>query len=292
MTFFDIVDDEEIFEIKFEEFVDILESNSNTVTSEFDALKMVLHWVKHDLQNRGVHLEALVSRVRLPLMTDSELDEVERSEEQFKELISKAECRALLAEARDYQSQEYQQPFKQTSRTQVRGDKPSFICSLANGEVKSLAESHNHKKFDLPMKLTYCHLTVIDNFVYVCGTVENSDIPNQLFRYDPRSNRWLTLQPMSRRTKSFAYLTHDNCIYTIGGENGNPESTVEKFLIEHNRWETCSSLPYGVHNHAAAVLQDRIYISGGLQYFDKKFPDTGVASYTIHGRMNGPKRML
>ena len=121
---------EEFMELTFDEFVELLESNSLRIQSEYHAFELVLEWVRHDVTSRGGTLAALMSHLRLPLMMP--VEQLERMEA-VSEVSSNEECRKLLAEARAYQENDNNPALLQTNRTQVRSDKAKYIFSYFNG---------------------------------------------------------------------------------------------------------------------------------------------------------------
>ena len=121
--------EEIFFDLKFEEFAKLLESNWLRPHSEYDVFELVLKWVRYDVVNREDKLASLIGCVRLPLMSADELDKVSRSEM----VATNKECLQLYAEATNYKKDVGKQPLWQTIQTQVRSDIPEFIFSFKDG---------------------------------------------------------------------------------------------------------------------------------------------------------------
>lgn len=64
-------------------------------------------------------------------------------------------------------------------------------------------------------------------------------------------------------------VVYGNYIYLIGGQTSSGPSTAvyrSRFNVDQKtltEWELISTLPYGVYNHSALILNDRIYVLGG-----------------------------
>jgi N-acetylneuraminic acid mutarotase len=126
-----------------------------------------------------------------------------------------------------------------------------------------------------PMPTARQHLTsaVVDGKLYVIGgRYSNSSFTANLASnevYDPKYNRWTSLQPMptNRSSPAAAYSSVDGDIYVFGGELAFTTNTVynvtEKYDSKTNKWTTEQSMPTARHSMAYASINDRIFLIGG-----------------------------
>ena len=271
MEKFAINHEKDFLSLKFEEFLHLLKSDSLRVQPEYKVFQLLWKWINQDLTNRMVFLENLMNHIRLPLLTASQLDEVGK----FKEIASNGVCQSLLIEARKYKTNVHNHPLLQTTRTIVRWDKPRIILSTDTGLI-CLSKNAPHRLCNPPVTLQSAYVIVVDNFMYVYGGMYKnsvqSNVPSTVFyRYDPRLDVWTTLQPSLPQIKeNCSCVAYKNCIYVIGGTvRDRPgivtsQKWVDQFSIELNEWKRGVNLTKAVSHHSAAVLKDRIYISGGV----------------------------
>jgi len=79
-----------------------------------------------------------------------------------------------------------------------------------------------------------------------------------------------------------------NTSWTQGGLED--ELTVESYDAELDRWTPCPGLPGGNRSqHAAVRVQERLYVSGGLDH-DMVFSSLLGASSTLFSRYSSNKR--
>lgn len=124
-------------------------------------------------------------------------------------------------------------------------------------------------KAPMPTPRSGAVAVVVKDQIYVIGgySVKNdhSQVLSVNERYDPQTDSWKALAPMSRPRSGAAAAVIDNKIYVIGGvdKDTNFTSLVERYDPETNAWKTVApmSAPRGVP--AAAVLDGKIYCVGG-----------------------------
>ena len=245
----------------------MLRDNSLCVQSEYTLFELVIKWIRHDVTTRQNDVATLIRYIRLPLLSLRELY-LKASEEVL--LTSNDECVKLLSEAKVYQSSVKEQPMLQTVRTQIRSDDYCIlICQDSYFEAVSLT-SHKCDRIGTPAPMYSPCVCVVDNFMYVCGGWNSrygldGRATAQCYRYDPRFECWFLLPDMIIPRRDFVLVACDEDLYAIGGQNENVKMrSIEKFSISTCQWEMCStSLPEAVCGHAGALLDGRIYISGG-----------------------------
>ena len=100
MEDFVINHEEDFLSLKFDEFLDLLESDSLRIQSEYTAFQLLWKWIKEDAATREVFLTNLMKHVRLHFTTPRERNDMLEKSESIEEC--RAYCRGLLFEATYY----------------------------------------------------------------------------------------------------------------------------------------------------------------------------------------------
>ena len=263
------------YKLSCKQLASLLEDNSFCVQSEYMMFELVLKWIRHDVSNRQNDVATLMRNIRLPLLSVYELY-LKACNEVI--LTSNDECIKLLSEAKIYQSSVKEQPMLQSKRTKIRSEDHSImVCQNSNFEAMNVI-THKCERFGTPSPMYSPCVCVVDNFMYVCGGWNSIDgldgqATAQCYRFDPRFEDWFQLPDMKTPRRDFVLVAFNKDLYAIGGQNENVRMrTMERFSIRTCEWEMCStSLPEPVCGHSGALLDGRIYISGGS---------------TVHGHQN------
>jgi N-acetylneuraminic acid mutarotase len=127
-----------------------------------------------------------------------------------------------------------------------------------------------------PMPTPRHHATsaVVDEQLFVMGgrivglyPIANTNITE---RYDPKEDKWITLEAMpSKRSGISAASVNNNTatsIYVFGGEDlTKTYNNNEKYDVKNNKWESQEPMPTARHGLAAVtdVNYEKIYVIGG-----------------------------
>ena len=103
---------------------------------------------------------------------------------------------------------------------------------------------------------------VIAGRIYVAGGTGGGMSGNELEAYDPATNRWTTLAPMSCARNHTAGGVLDGKLYVAGGRPGS-QDCLEVYDPAANTWARRASMPTGRSGVAGAVIGDCLYIFGG-----------------------------
>lgn len=112
--------------------------------------------------------------------------------------------------------------------------------------------------------------------LYVCGGQDfyshNSTLASTL-RWSSSQEDWEEMAPLCQARSFFPLVVFDGQLYALGGrDNGVALNSVETYNPELNVWRPAPALPAPCFAHAAAILEDRLYVSGGCsgtgQYLD------------------------
>jgi N-acetylneuraminic acid mutarotase len=118
--------------------------------------------------------------------------------------------------------------------------------------------------------------------LYVIGGRAGSPL-NNLERYDPISNTWVTLASMPTARAAAAAAVLDNSIIVIGGRtgtggpcSGGALSAVELYDIDTNTWSTLAPLPAPRSDLSAVAHGGNVYVFGGCDTFQSPVNDAFV----------------
>jgi N-acetylneuraminic acid mutarotase len=110
--------------------------------------------------------------------------------------------------------------------------------------------------------------TTLNNKVYFSGGKTNSTVFSIHEAYDPITNNWITKANLPNTLWSGASVTLNNKIHFLGGTNSLGQylpnfSTHYVYDENNNSWSTALPLLNNRSNHAAVVVNNKIYVIGG-----------------------------
>ena len=114
---------------------------------------------------------------------------------------------------------------------------------------------------------TYVHggtpaAAVIGGRIYVAGGAGGAMAGNELEVYDPASNRWTTLAPMSCARNHTSGGAIGGKLFVAGGRSGS-QTCLEVYDPATNTWTQKAPMPTGRSGIAGAVVGNCLYIFGG-----------------------------
>jgi len=100
----------------------------------------------------------------------------------------------------------------------------------------------------------YCNFFSLGS-IYAIGGY-NSSWLNTVERFDPREGRWYSIHPMKSPRSSAGTSALGNCLYVVGGFNGQRNlNSTECFDIRAGKWMSGSSLQHTRYGMALAALE-------------------------------------
>ncbi|XP_055912237.1 kelch-like protein 26 [Eupeodes corollae] len=152
---------------------------------------------------------------------------------------------------------------------------------------------HNQLSFALPNERKWHQLTciphieqcnygtaVLGNDLFVVGGSYDVCLKEYIhgfgFRYSAAKDKWSTISPIQSERCRFSLNAVGNFLYAVGGVcdqiegaddtwlEGRRESNCEKYNVEANTWEYIKPLRENRSQHAGAVQNHFLYISGGI----------------------------
>ena len=117
-------------------------------------------------------------------------------------------------------------------------------------------------------------VAVVNGKIYAIGGLSNNVQLSVNEEYNPVTDTWTKKASMPTARSGFATAVYQNKIYCIGGTVGDGESTVSGFTGVNevydpttNSWETKASMPTGRADLCASVVDGKIYLIGGKEYW-------------------------
>jgi N-acetylneuraminic acid mutarotase len=101
---------------------------------------------------------------------------------------------------------------------------------------------------------------VLDGKIYFIGGANGSGRKNIAERYDPETNTWEILSPMSEARHGVASAVLNGKVYAIGGQG---LSSVEVYDPSTESWSSGVALPSEVNHGTAITVGVKIYLIGG-----------------------------
>ncbi|KAL2761562.1 kelch repeat and BTB domain-containing protein 11, partial [Daubentonia madagascariensis] len=117
-----------------------------------------------------------------------------------------------------------------------------------------------------------CGLCVLYNYLFVAGGVApagpdgRARPSDQVFCYNPATDRWSAVRPLRQARSQLQLLALDGHLYAVGGEC---LLSVERYDPRADRWATVAPLPRGAFAvaHEATTCNGEIYVSGGSLFY-------------------------
>jgi len=149
------------------------------------------------------------------------------------------------------------------------------ICDLY--EYDTLADTWT-KKADLPTTRRDHEACSLDEKIYVIGGSSDAGVLKTVEIYDPKTDRWTKGKDMLSSKTQIAVESANGKIYAMGGLDGNLllSGIVEEFDPNTGLWRERVSIPRPRYNLATCVLEDRIYVIGGMVQGKKDWENVGT----------------
>lgn len=262
----------ELQRLSLTQLLNLLHSNYPVDCTEGEVLSLAADWLENDLPNRLKWVDQVVDGVRLGEVPGREIGCV----------VDRPGLRSI----RDrLLTLERLSPVRQSDTFKIlnsRGMKMALVKVGgfgASGVTNQISFYHEGGEGGWSSLTTIPHVescnfgcAVLHNQLYIVGGCYNQDQQENIhpfgFRYCGRLDKWTTMAAMNRERCRFSLTECGGRLYAVGGcaeESGEDDITVESFDPNTDTWTPCTGLPGGSRSqHAAARVQERLYISGGL----------------------------
>ncbi|XP_077984145.1 kelch-like protein 26 [Glandiceps talaboti] len=253
---------------------EFLKSNKLAMTSEIEVFETVTGWLKQS-PLRLPFSGKLMRNVRMALIAPDDL--VDKVQSQYF-MMNDPACNSLLIDAFKYHATPHRQPCMQSLNSTLRSDNEALLTigglkeSGATADVQCInpLTGASYLLTRCPTRLVDHGVVTFSNFLYVVGG-QNSGSPGgenslaSVYRYDPRTDSWITLPPMLERRSNFHISALKGKLYVACGWKGRHERTrsVEQYDPSRNTWSFVESYPVTAVAPAGTVHDGQLYIGGG-----------------------------
>ncbi|XP_069489858.1 kelch-like protein 33 [Ambystoma mexicanum] len=270
-----------------EEIVAFLSQDALYTTTELEVFHSVLRWINTDRKSRLCQAVKLMQCVRFPLITNREMrqilavDLMAPSGKCYKVLeasllsvprgpsvISQLPCRMRLPDKVlvIIGGDSLNEDFSNRAPSKKMQFAHKFITGI--GLVKYIEWRHLTCLPDVPR---FRHgVVALNDTIYVFGGnyyYGKQDVLKTAVRYSPLEDKWDHLTDMKECHSYFPIVCLDGQIYILGGNTDTTNTqcldSVECYNPANNTWTYAHALPQPLCGHAAAVCNERIYVSGG-----------------------------
>jgi hypothetical protein len=116
----------------------------------------------------------------------------------------------------------------------------------------------------MPKGISAYALAAHDGALYLFGGWDASSYSAQTFKYDPQTDAWSSLAPMTVPRAFSGAGTIGDRIYVVGGSDGQDElDTCEVYDPTQDRWSRCPSMNAPRGGVGVAVIANTLYVIGG-----------------------------
>jgi N-acetylneuraminic acid mutarotase len=150
----------------------------------------------------------------------------------------------------------------------------SLFLSTFQFPFAGAAENEWTAKAPMPTARGGLGVAVANGKIYAIGGLNNDTQLAVNEEYNPVTNTWATRTPMPTARSGFAIAVYQNKIYCIGGTVGDSDNLVSGFTGVNevydpvkNTWETKAPMPTPRADLCANVVDGKIYLIGGKEYW-------------------------
>ncbi|XP_058522118.1 kelch-like protein 33 [Ochotona princeps] len=279
---------------------ELLDSDELHVQEELEAFVAARCWLAANPETQESEAKALLQCVRFGRMSTRELRKVRAAG--LPSPLPPELLHQVMVEAEVPGQQRWRKPDR--ALVVIGGDglrpdmarrKPSrkvwwvqaFRCGM--GLVRTV-EWGQFPGLPSPGRFRHAAASLEGSELYVCGGQDFYSHSNTLastLRWDPCLEDWEEVASLCQARSLFPLVALDGQLYALGGRHdGVALSSVESYNPELNVWRPAPALPAPCFAHAAAILEGRLYVSGGcsengqflasLLHYDPKLENPGT----------------
>ncbi|XP_056019692.1 kelch-like protein 24 [Ostrea edulis] len=105
------------------------------------------------------------------------------------------------------------------------------------------------------------------NDIFITGGTSNM---TSCLRYSAKFSQWWKRSPMCCGRYRHSMVAVRDSLYVLGGYNFGTLSSIERYDMETEKWESVGELNYGVDKCSAAVMDKKVFILGSCSSFAAK----------------------
>uniref|UniRef100_A0AAX7VC71 BTB domain-containing protein n=1 Tax=Astatotilapia calliptera TaxID=8154 RepID=A0AAX7VC71_ASTCA len=267
-NFEQVVLQEEFLQLTVEELGDILERDDLNVQCESTAYEALIKWISHVPAEREQHLIALLSKVRLGLVT---LDYL-RDNVRLNQLVQTSSDRLSMIQAAIIL------PQNMTNRPYVfrlcphlaRPRLPHSVLLAIGGwsdrNPTNAIEAYDYRAEcwvnvtnNLEHPRAYHGAAFLNGYVYSIGGFDRVEHFNSVCRFDLTTRTWNEVAPMYCRRCYVSVTVLNGFIYAMGGYDGHVRlSSAERYQPETNQWSLIASMHEQRSDASCTTLHSRV----------------------------------
>jgi hypothetical protein len=148
-----------------------------------------------------------------------------------------------------------------------------------------------------PFEFNHFQAVEYQGLIWIIGAFETNNFPNEvsaahIWTFDPANEEWILgpVIPESRRRGSAALVVHNDKFYVIGGNTNGHSGGFVPFFDEYDpltaTWTSLTDAPRARDHFSAAVIDNKLYLSGGRQtsstggYFSDTLSEVDVYDFS------------
>ncbi len=275
-------------EIPFETLCRVLCSDELACSSEFQVYEVFRKWLQFNDEYRQQAVEVM-QNIRFALIPNDKINELAGEDD----LMVDGERLKYLQKAMDFKGDIKRQPLlagtfstpRNTASLIVLGgslvtsnewlnDPSCFLDVVQSIDMANGKECKTNRIQTLPSKRAGAVMVTFNNFVFCIGGVRimiGRNPPKRvcetaMLRFNPLDNVWIPRAQIPTGVFVPAAEIVDHNIYVMGGCNSVSAilPLVQCYHIGEDRWSVCDDLPYVQIGAGSCVINDSIYLAGGL----------------------------
>ncbi|KAM8822771.1 kelch-like protein 34 [Spinachia spinachia] len=275
---------DDLLRLNMQSLMAVLDADEIPGVKEVELVRLALDWLDENGPLPLLKSNLLLSHLRFGLVAPADLNGLSHR------AMATPLVRSQLTRALEYHELGPAQPIRQSKQTTLRAS-PNHVLLVGGGcspdwpEQEMLAFDPRSRTFSplssgVPRRLRNHCVVSVGGFLFVIGGEEVSGggevrplaaaTSKLVWRYDPRHDRWETMEPMLERRDRFTCCVVGEAIYAIGGSHTRPGdnrrtsvASVEFYDLATGAWRRGAAMPRPLYGHASAVLDDGVYVSGG-----------------------------
>uniref|UniRef100_A0A672JHL3 Kelch-like protein 10 n=1 Tax=Salarias fasciatus TaxID=181472 RepID=A0A672JHL3_SALFA len=262
----------QLMQLSVHEFVHFLSRDDLIVRTERTVYEGIMKWITNDPHQRKGHLCSLISKMRLCMMSSTDIMNVLLSND----LVKKdSQCRAMVTRVsrilrylnNHHAGDIFSNPF-------ARPRQPNAILVAIGGlnEANVLNidayDIRVNRWFQLTAPLEsprYCHGTAfLNGYIYVIGGSDGNEQLNSVCRFNPIMKVFEEVAPMHFCRVFVSVTVLNGLIFAMGGSDGQMcHRSAEYYQPESNQWTLIAPMHERRGAASSTVLHEKIYIFGG-----------------------------
>lgn len=265
---------EEFLQLPLELLENMISRDELNVKQEEVVFEAILRWINHEPENRRNHITALLSRVRLGLMSPEYFMNNVRNNPL---VLENEACSFIIINAMKVIFDLHVEPTSSglvsyMTRQRIPSEVLLAIGGWSIGNPTNGIEAYDTRancwkdvtvENELPR--AYHGVAVLDGFIYAVGGFDSENYFSSVRKFNPVTHTWHEVAPMYERRCYVSVTVLDGLLYAIGGFNGHARlKTAECYNKNTNQWTQISPMSERRSDASATSLHGKVYICGGF----------------------------